>query len=177
MRAISLSSLCRFILGLGWGKRFGFLWSEGLFFWYIVVLSAGAWKEECAAEVTQPFWVSVLFLLPPYSIIVQKFRGFNLEHLVKVCLYEKLFFFFKFHYIVFNFLSKNNAFDDLAVVAAQNKLKGCHCAVFSLDSKGLFNMQVFTWFWKIEYAKHVSNLLERIKVSHWYNQVINQSKK
>lgn len=36
----------------------------------------------------------------------------------KVC--RLFFFFFTFHYIVFNFLPKNNAFDDLAAVAAQN---------------------------------------------------------
>lgn len=111
--------------------------------------------------------MSVLSGLPSYSVIVQKFQGFNLEHLVKVCLFEKYVgSFFSFHYAVFNFLSKNNAFEELAVMAAQNKLKGCHCVVFSLDSKGLFNMQILTWFWKSKYANHVSNLLGRTKVSH-----------
>lgn len=53
--------------------------------------------------------------------------------------------FFSFHYIVFNFQSKNNAFEELAVMATQNKLKGCHGTVFSWDSKGLFNMQILSF--------------------------------
>lgn len=38
-----------------------------------------------------------------------------------------------FHYPVFNFLSKNTGFEELAMMAAQNRLKECHCAMFSLS--------------------------------------------
>lgn len=143
MRAISLSSLCRFILGLGWGKGIVFPWSESLFFWYIVVLSLLAVGRRSVCNWGYTTLLSVCFV---WASFIQHYCA-KISRLQSSALGQSMFFwkvcrivFFSFHYIVFNFLWMNNAFKEFAVMAAQNKLKEHHCVTFSLDSKGLFNI-------------------------------------
>lgn len=101
-------------------------------------ISAGYWTEECLSLRLHNLLtslVSVLSGLPSCSILVQKFQASSLEHWVKeyVFLKDVQAIFLLFHYTLLNFLSKNTGFEELAMMAAQNRLKEYHFAMFSLS--------------------------------------------